>query len=203
MSYRIEDKLTFIHVPKTGGTSITRLIQSKYQHEFSGRTHDTWNDLPDHWRDNVFAVVRNPYSRVVSLWTFAKKVLMKKLDKDPEFIQPQLDVLDLGFKHFVFECQETLWRKTREHQSDGLFWTQKTQLNKLPGDLAGITLLRMENLQEQFSALMTRNGLRHHVLTKWNVSGDPGDYRRHYDPETKREVEKFFGDEIEKLGYEF
>lgn len=55
-----EDKV-FIHIPKTGGTSIRKTL--KIKPELYHRRLDEFDPFPE----NTFAVVRNPYDRAVSL----------------------------------------------------------------------------------------------------------------------------------------
>lgn len=203
MSYRIANRLTFIHIGKTAGTSITRLIKEKYKHTFSGQQHDGWNDLPLQWRDRVFCVVRNPYQRALSYYTFAIKVLNDKSRRQrfPERVKNQLRELDRGFKHFIFNCQHMDLAKSPDKIPS--HWYQTKQLDQLPNDLALIKILRMESLQAQFSELMKHEGLPHHQLPRNNVSADNTEYRKYYDDETRKEVEKHYGKDIEVLGYKF
>ena len=95
-------KKLFIHIPKNAGMTIRRspMLQNKIMiagsnvhksTEYSQAVLDKMNSLGDHhgfeharWRDihssvrdrNIaFAVIRNPWSRVVSRYFFAKKVI--------------------------------------------------------------------------------------------------------------------------------
>jgi hypothetical protein len=68
-----EHKFIFVHVPKTGGTSIESLL------DLSGAKHNTArqyrNFFPDVWKRYFsFAFVRNPWDRVLSFYMFRKQV---------------------------------------------------------------------------------------------------------------------------------
>ena len=204
MGYRIDNRLTFLHISKAAGTSVTTWIKENYPHKFSGRQHDTYYDLPAEWQDNVFCVIRNPYDRAVSFWTYAIKVLEKKKTKYPAHIKPQLEELNKGFKNYVLHCQDRSFTKKPGMQQEGVTpWTAKSQLRWLPKDLTKIKILRMETLESDFKNLMKKNGLTKGSLPKTNVSSDRDNYRDYYDPETRREVERFYRDDIERFGYLF
>ena len=203
MAYRINDQLTFVHISKTAGTSIAHWIEENQPHEFSKRKHDTWHDLPESWRDNVFCVVRNPYERAVSFWTFLTVLLgsPKVKNRNPERSKRQVRELEKGFRHFVFNCKEMDFAKSPERP--GHEWHKFPQLLWLPEDLTRVKILRMENLDRDFSDLMKTNALQGPPLPRKNVSNQDRNYRQFYDEETKVEVEKYYGEDIVRLGYEF
>lgn len=59
-------KWAFIHIPKTGGTSVNKLLLENSNTEFI-TSHDSIRIVPD---DNyfIFTIVRNPYTRFMSAW---------------------------------------------------------------------------------------------------------------------------------------
>ena len=73
-------KVLFIHIPKTGGASLSSWLSEKGKVSLSGLLHSstfkcnpqhfTFQDIktlfPDHKWDFVFTVVRNPYKRIAS-----------------------------------------------------------------------------------------------------------------------------------------
>ena len=75
-----EHKTIFIHIPKNAGTSITHYFFKNTNIglvEYGIRKHDTVHDVKIKLQDyrrfyNKFAVVRNPYSRMVSWYSFLK-----------------------------------------------------------------------------------------------------------------------------------
>lgn len=81
-------KVLFVHIPKTGGTSITRWMQSlgrvrlhadvKPEGLKIAAQHLTWTDIDCMWGgdyfDYIFAVVRNPFSRMESEFGMRQKL---------------------------------------------------------------------------------------------------------------------------------
>jgi hypothetical protein len=99
----------FIHIPKNGGMTIRRnpdllskcLIATPNNHisprytkemhqvmkengEHEGNEHARWRDWNKDIRENnrAFAIVRNPWSRVVSRYEFARKVIYREKESD-------------------------------------------------------------------------------------------------------------------------
>lgn len=68
-------KIAFIHVPKTGGASLSKAL------DLSLMDHQKASSFPDH--AFKFAFVRNPYERFRSAFTF-----MRDWQKDPAYQMP-------------------------------------------------------------------------------------------------------------------
>lgn len=102
----------FVHIPKNAGMTIRHsdklrgkiLINNESRHkskkytqdlitkmkatgDHHGAEHARWRDLDPTYRDNhtAFAVVRNPWDRVVSRFFFAKKVIEVEQKVDPSY----------------------------------------------------------------------------------------------------------------------
>lgn len=204
MAHRIEDRITFIHVPKNAGTSIVYFFKENYKTQSLPTTHATWSQLPKEWQDNTFCVVRNPYDRVVSLYKFQIKVLESKQRLYPNFINPQLEELSKGFKNYIMNCKETVFKKHPTHNYVDAKWTKRQQIKYLSGNFEKINILRYENLEKDFTQLLMENRIKQNrPLQKLNVSRSNNDYKQFYDTETRKEVEKFYQEDIDILKYKF
>ena len=63
------DKFVYIHVPRTGGTTVEDLFEKRHGLVYS-QQHDTDRDLePEDYGKFIFGFVRNPYSQEYSNWT--------------------------------------------------------------------------------------------------------------------------------------
>jgi len=204
MAHRIEDRITFIHVPKNAGTSIVNFFKRSYKTQSLPTKHTTWSQLPTEWQHHTFCVVRNPYDRIVSLYKFQIKVLERKQRLYPNFINPQLEELSKGFKNYVMNCQETIFKKRLNYKNTDAKWTNWQQLKYLSGNFEKINILRYENLEKDFTQLLIENRIKQNrPLQKLNVSRSNNDYKQFYDTETRKEVEKFYQEDIDILKYKF
>jgi hypothetical protein len=110
--FRIQNKLVlFIHIPKTGGSSIERLLSQHGKVGFLQEDHVAWvwgKCTPQHFHseiyralfrqkifDYVFAVVRHPYSRALSSY------MMHKMGQAPDSMHLSREV---GFSEWVFRA---------------------------------------------------------------------------------------------------
>lgn len=66
-------KHIFIHIPKTGGTSINHRYKYAINPEFSTLGHCFASTYPEWCREKMYTIVRNPYSRLVSAYKFMKR----------------------------------------------------------------------------------------------------------------------------------
>lgn len=135
------DRKLFIHIPKNGGMTIRRNptirqqiipctpdvhksreytngLEQKMQQtgDDLGYEHARWRDLRPDVRDNfkAFAIVRNPWSRVVSRYFFAKKVIEVEEDSN---VYGQKNYADVSsFEAFLEERhkwgdEEYMWHR--------------------------------------------------------------------------------------------
>lgn len=162
--------LTFVHIPKTGGTSVRAWLSKntpRYIHP----------SLPMMTPQETFAVVRNPWDRVVSLWAFWNK--LKKAD--------------VPFDDFVRNLQSYKFRE------DSWFTFDQPQKAWIPD---GVTyLLKFETLDQDFVQIQTLLGCTD-PLPKVNTSQHE-DYHTYYTDETRDIVSQVFKDDIEAFNYVF
>jgi Sulfotransferase family len=81
-------RVEFIHIPRTGGTTILTHLSELDPVRFNvERPHVTANQMnaldPEFRRKYSFAIVRNPYQRLVSIWQYELKRALGS--KDPDF----------------------------------------------------------------------------------------------------------------------
>ena len=110
MSIRVEFKLTFIHINQNAGTSVTRFLNDNFHCSWSGQIHDTYAVQRPKWQRNPFAVVRNTYDRLVSLYEHDRTVFASD---DNDFYREESRLLEKGFDHYVKHCQHHRFNKER------------------------------------------------------------------------------------------
>jgi hypothetical protein len=194
-------KCIFIHVPRVAGTSIKETLQ------LPGRGHLPWQYYylvyPDQWDSYVkFAVVRNPWDRVVSAYSYAKMDKsywhdnLKRITPHPDY--------DLLSQKTFGECCEILRdnRALLKHESwqPQHIWIAKK--NDGSHSLMIDLLLRHDNLQADFTILCEKLGLNNISLRQVNPSKREK-YRSYYSDETKKIVEDAYAPDIELFKYEF
>ena len=163
-------KFIFIHIPKNGGTSIRnsfdingydkRVARKKYPHDGTMEIRDycgeeVWNTF------YKFAVVRNPYDRLVSYYHF---------HKSPQYKYPAR-AQELSFKDWVMKGLDD--KITR------------TQFNYFA--MSQDKTIRFENLQEGFNEVCTDIGIESYELPHYNKS-EHEPFESYYDDELKEIV---------------
>ena len=70
-----EHKFLFLHLPKTGGTSINKFFNDKFDNNERDFGHPYLSDYKCNNFDDYFkfTVVRNPYDRLVSAFFYMKE----------------------------------------------------------------------------------------------------------------------------------
>lgn len=148
----IKNKLVFIHIPKTGGTSIEEefknrgdeplFFSSEYKINNHSPQHSTynelknWNFIPDNFK--VFTIIRHPYERFISEYNY-------------RYIKDLPESLTDFSKKFLGLCKN--W--DNHHLSCSEF---------IEGS-KNIEIIKFENLQEDFKKL-TKFSLTKHEMKR-------------------------------------
>jgi hypothetical protein len=203
MTFRVtgEKTLTFIHIPRTGGTSIHGWFKviCKYApngysiHKFSAPSHPGVNEIDS--TGFTFCSVRNPWDRVVSLYSFLTKTVPEWTQHRPE--QPWgFDITwtkDLSFTEFVERLPE--WPnplgKSYNFASPQVKWIG-----------TGVDyIIRYENLEQDFKKIQEYIGfdmpLGHHNQSTHN------NYTDYYNTHLQKLVSTYFAEDIDKFKYTY
>ena len=110
--------IRFIHIPKTGGISVVKWLKNTDIHfkvgrpcpDGFGKIHSTasyWKERHPKKEINMFSIVRNPFTRLVSYYRY-----IKSYDKN----------LDLSWEEFVYNkttfCKHKPWMTQTEYICD-------------------------------------------------------------------------------------
>ena len=207
----------FVHIPKNGGMTIRRSPQlkplitlslpinhispeytlnlkktMKRDGEHPGPHHARWRDLKDSIRKNgtCFAIVRNPWSKVVSRYTFSELAHKNGSKYAPE---------SFSFEEFleqrhVFSGKEFYW-----HRAIKGWYQQKDHVTDIDGNLK-VDILRLEHLNEDVSKYFNINfSDRQRNISNINKI----DYRSFYNDTTKQIVADWYAEDIEFFGFTF
>jgi len=213
-------KKVFIHIPKNAGMTIRRspMLADKIipagpeVHKSPAYSKDVLNDMNkigDHhgfeharWRDcnrsivdgyGSFAVVRNPWDRVVSRYFFAKKVI--EVEKKEPVGKHKID----SFEHFLEERFEWGNMEYMWHRAIRGWYNQKDYVTDKNGKLQ-CDMIRFEKLNQdlcKYFNIPTMSRAR-------NVTAlNPGTYKDIYTPETIQIVADWYKDDIDFFGFDF
>jgi hypothetical protein len=184
----------FVHVPRAGGTSIARAVIGKRAgHMTAMQIRDAMG--ADRFADMFsFSVSRNPYSRLVSSYRFARQGGGRNgaIRHHPDY---QSDVF-ASFRRFVLE-----WLPTQNlQQVDPVFRPQWDYLS-IEGTLAVDYVGQIENLEEVETTLSNRLD-RRICVGHSNQSRGQGDWREVYDDDSIAMVRHLYAEDFLQLGYD-
>lgn len=205
-----EQKLIFIHVPKTAGCAITHLFLSKllnketsgslsklpqniretYELDYSLK-HATAIEiaeyLPEKSRNDYYktATIRNPWDRTVSAYHWIKS---KELP-------------NLSFNEYVNMMYK--YTNDKSHKFAQMFQPQTSYFTSHDGEVIVDYVIRFENLQEGVDLVGSKVGINFGVIKKHNVTRKRKHYREYYTSETQDIVHECCINDIELFDYKF
>lgn len=174
-------KLIFIHVPRTGGTSIVNSLGLRRQsHTGSKILLNKKEEFEDYLS---FAVCRNPYDWVVSVYFHFLN------DKKHSNYDRKL-VNEYNFQDTIKILKEERYRLKHP------FWNGQAQyVCVMQDNILVDKLLRFENLEKEFY------DLTHLHLNHLNGSEREKDWRIYYDDKTLEHINKIYSQDFRIFGY--
>lgn len=200
-------KCIFIHIPRTGGTSIeNHIIGGDYakinlleKHLTAEKTIEIYGK--DVWNEYFkFSFVRNPWSRIISVYNMSLyNVPKEKLSK---IVAPHVKTHKIigiasgkGLKYFLDNYEPASWE-----QNPPLFH----EILKVPADCKPIDFIgRFENLQEDFKHICSKLQIPLDKLGHINAQSGKKHYSSYYDEETINMVAAKHKTDIEMFDYKF
>jgi len=173
----------FVHIPRTGGTSIKKALGIKKpklrRHwdrygpivSFGHRTLASLTLPEDAF---TFAFCRNPYDRAVSMWAFNEMT----------------NGIGQSFSEFCANLDQ--W-----HQGRGIRMPQVTWMDGGRLDFLG----RFENLSQDVDRLCEALGMDKRSLPHTNAS-KRGPCREHYDDRAQTIIRAYYAQDFEQFGYD-
>lgn len=185
--HRYLDNFYFIHINKTGGSSIENALKIPFEHKTAQEKIAEVGK--ENWRLRfTFAIVRNPWDKVVSHYFYRLKTN-----------QTALSISSLSFDEWVekaYEQKDPVYRDNEKMFMPQLDWIRSAE-NELLVDYVGF----FEDLEGAFSEVKQRTGL--HVSLPHLKSTKRRDYQDYYTERSKEIVAGCFAEDIEAFGYSF
>jgi len=189
-------KFIFVHIPKTGGTSIESFFIKnaaiKNVPVGPGKHHMVRNiDGGLLKKYFTFTFVRNPWDRMVSYYKFRLKRSYSMFDHGGSFRE-----------WIMFLCSDDV-QKIKGHRPHVLAIKSQYQFlvsksNEISLDFIG----KFENLQQDFDIICDKIGIPQQKLPHKNKSKHKH-YTEYYDDETKQIVAEKYAKDIEYFDYKF
>ena len=188
--------LKFVHISKCGGTSIedagkaANILWGKFHQEYGSYWHQLFSSVPEAIvkKYDWFMVVRNPYDRILSEYYCRYGGIGEILHKHP--YRPV---------HTKEQMNQYLIQKIKKRSSTGCHYTEQY---KYLHPTMEIHLIKFENLQQEFDALMEKYDLKDIRLEKHNAS--PA-YKRFSLADFSQElvdlIEETYAKDFETFGY--
>lgn len=218
------EKKMFIHIPKNGGMTIrsSRVMREKIMvatppfhvspeytnglhrtmrlhGEHPGNEHARWIDWDENVRKNnkAFAIVRNPWSRVVSRYEFARKVIYKEKTSDhygeTDYIKCDTFENFLESRHIWGE-KEYFWHRAVRGWFPAFHYV--TDLH----DNVVCDILRFEHFNEDVKTYL---GVIFNPEPR-NVTGyKQSTYKDYYNDKTIQIIADWYQEDIDQWGFDF
>lgn len=200
--FSVERNFVFIHVPKTGGVSVLRyldpvkdLVKVQDLRDAAGLERTGWDDnhytynvtlesLPADFNPTVFGVIRNPFDRMVSMYTHRVRKQHYNTPADRE-------VINKGFEYWLLNTQ---------HRADKVI-TRMNQLEWFDG-CNDAQIIRLEDQNDAWMKKVThtedfKHSIGHHH--KGQVAHNK--YSQYHTDKTVEHIEKYFARDIEWGNY--
>lgn len=193
-------KLVFIHINKTGGTSLRTALGLPEEDKWRGhfRKHYRYYELvkilpPSVLNESTIAtIVRNPWDRLVSLFHYRKW-----LDESRGLEAAALDVYS-SFPHWF----NSLWQEGKFSLPN--FKPQVSWLCDDQGQECVDFIGKFEHLEQDTHRLCQLLGISPPpILPHLIKSTRNPDYRSYYTPELREKVEHIYEVDIERFDYHF
>lgn len=180
----------FIHINKTGGTSVARAIGLPKKRHLTTKEVieiigvEKWNNAYS------FAFVRNPWDKVYSHYKYRCKTNQTKLGEQP-----------IPFKEWVLKTYGPE-KDTFYYDLPKFFMPQVDWLLDEKDDLSVSFTGRFEALNDDFETVRAQLGIKNE-LPKLNATSKGKHYSEAYDQETRDVIGDWFKKDIELWGYSF
>jgi len=179
----------FVHINKTAGTSIINIIGKPFRKHLTAKEiikvigQDKWD------KAYKFAVVRNPWDKVVSQYKHNIKNNVTNMAKK-----------EISFKDWI-ACTYGKNKVEYYYYRPQMFLPQAEWLKDFEGKIDLDKIIRFENLTDEMNLVFKTLGI-HQELPHVNKTSKTN-YRDFYDDTTQKIIADWFHEDIKVFGYTY
>jgi hypothetical protein len=181
------DNFIFIHINKTGGSSIEKALKLPSEHKTAVEKIEEIG-IASWERKFTFTVIRNPWDKVVSHYHYRVQTN-----------QTSLGIRPINFNQWVWYTYEN--KDPIYYDFPKMFMPQVDWITNNDEKILVNKIIHFENLEDEFKAVARRLGK--HVNLPHIKASNRGNYREYYDDKTIKVIEKWFSKDIENFGYSY
>lgn len=185
--YHHLNKFVFIHINKTGGSSVEKALNIPFEHKTALEKIEEIGQ--GNWSSKLtFTVIRNPWDKVVSHYHYRVQTNQTNLRDKP-----------IAFKKWVqrtYGNQDPFY-----YDNPKMFMPQIDWISDKTGNILVDKIVRFENLDNEFIEVMKILGKN--VTLPHVKSSKRRKYVDYYDEETVTIIQNWFRQDIKHFGYEF
>jgi hypothetical protein len=197
-------RLAFVHIPKTGGTSITAALfqvrgyEAQHRHGWQMERHDrrTMHDglRPFDGREEctVFASVRNPFGRMLSYYSAVRR--REPVGKSPPFValirEAKAKAFDDWMEAFASSPRYAWFRRSQ------------SEMIRCRDDRVD-EVLRFERLADDWADLCARIDLQDVDPLPHANKSEHGHWRDEIGERGRAVIERLYARDLDELGYEW
>ena len=177
--------LTFIHIPKNGGSSVVKWLRDNFDTEII-KNHPSLDMIKAEWDvRNSFCIVRNPWARVVSAYFYLKQYGFYWENNNISTVEDFP-----SFDSFIHKLDYDLnsWNTVATNQVEWLSHDDTI-------------ILRAESLNEDFKQI--QNLLDCYIELPYINTSEHTDYKDYYNSEQVEHIRKVFQRDIDMFGYTY
>tara|TARA_R100000005_G_C4943197_1_gene166840 strand:- start:383 stop:952 length:570 start_codon:yes stop_codon:yes gene_type:complete len=184
-------KYLFVHIPKSGGTSIKRILTNDFKTgHIPAKTY--WEKGDHHSLVTSFSIVRNPFDRLVSSYFH-----LKKEDKKLNRVTTKEDTFKSWF-HNVFSN----YPLTTKHYS-WIYTLPQHYWITYKDKIVIENILKIENLDEDVKKFSSKYNLNLPTAIPRLNKTSHSHYSTYYDKEMIKVVEKVYENDLVQFDYKF
>lgn len=194
-AFLIKDhRCVFIHLPKTGGSTIRNGI---FKSNYIG---PLFRSIPEDWNTRFkFAFVRNPYDRIVSAW----KMFSEGMKSSNWAYNGNNDYKNISFYDFIRIATDSTIDHTKRHDLKSILRHHTLPMSDhyhcvQYADYIG----RFENYIDDLKEVLNFLSINNYSISKYNVTGRLC-YSKYYDDECYNLVTEHYAKDLSLYSYKF